>query len=115
MANRGTPLVNYDFYVSEIDDLWDRDSGPISFYYGDQDNIGMLDMDYYTLAAVSDNLGNVFTDFTSINGGGRIHDDAIPIKIAEKFTYPVYRTPLNNEGGNIIADGLRSIWTSTEM
>jgi agmatine/peptidylarginine deiminase len=46
MSDRGTPLYNYRFYELAIDDWWDRDSGPVCFYYSDQDSIGILDMDY---------------------------------------------------------------------
>ena len=112
MIARGTPLTNYSFYVHPIDSFWDRDSGPISFYYGEQDNIGMIDMDYYTLAAVVDNSGNVNTDFATINASGRINDDLIPVVLGTKFGYPVYKTPLNDEGGNIISDGLGKFWGS---
>ena len=112
MINRGTPLTNYSFYVHPIDSFWDRDSGPISFYYGAQDNIGFIDMDYYTYAAVEDDMGNVSTDFNSINQGGRVNDDLIPQVLGTKFGYPVYKTPLNDEGGNIISDGLGSFWGS---
>lgn len=112
MAERGTPLTNYAFYISKIDSFWDRDSGPISFYYGDQDSIGMIDMDYYTLAAVEDDEGNVLTDFETINQFGRINDDKIPVKLAEKLGYSVFTTNLNDEGGNIISDGLGSMWGS---
>lgn len=112
MIARGTPLTNYSFYVHGVDDWWDRDSGPISFYYGDQDSIGMVDMDYYTVAALKDSAGNVFTDFKAINEGGRLFDDSIPLRISEKLGYPLYRTPLNDEGGNIISDGLNTIWGS---
>jgi agmatine/peptidylarginine deiminase len=113
MIARGTPLVNYKFYVQKINDWWDRDSGPISFYYSDQDSIGMVDMDYYTIEALADSAGNVVTDYDLLNFGGRIHDDSIPMKIAQLLNYPVYNTQLNNEGGNLIFDGLQTVWTST--
>ncbi len=112
MIARGTPLTNYAFYVHAIDSFWDRDSGPISFYYGDEDSIGMVDMDYYILAAIKDSEGNVFTDFNLINEGGRINDDSIPIALGAMLGYPIYKTSLNDEGGNIISDGLGSFWGS---
>ena len=112
MIARGTPLKNYKFYVHPIDSFWDRDSGPISFYYGQQDNIGMIDMDYYTLAAVKDSVGNLITDFETINQAGRVNDDAIPVALGAALNYPVYHTPLNDEGGNIIPDGLGTFWGS---
>lgn len=106
MIARGTPLTNYAFYVHPIDSFWDRDSGPISFYYGSQDNIGMIDNDYYTLAAIDDGNGNVETDFALINEGGRINDDLIPVALSTKLGYQLYKSPLNDEGGNVISDGL---------
>ncbi len=112
MIARGTPLTNYSFYLNGINDWWDRDSAPISFYYGAQDNIGMIDMDYYTLAAVQDQQGNILTDFAAINANSRLFDDAIPEKISQKLGYQLYKTPLNDEGGNIISDGLKSFWGS---
>lgn len=112
MIARGTPLINYAFYVHPIDSFWDRDSGPISFYYGDKDSIGMVDMDYYTLAAVKDNIGNVYTDFNLINEGGRVNDDSIPIALGKMLNYPIFKTTLNDEGGNIISDGLGAFWGS---
>jgi Porphyromonas-type peptidyl-arginine deiminase len=112
MIARGTPLTNYSFYVHPIDSFWDRDSASISFYYGEQDNIGMIDMDYYTLAALEDGMGNVITDFETINEGGRVNDDLIPVALGTKLGYPVYHTPLNDEGGNIISDGLGAFWGS---
>jgi agmatine/peptidylarginine deiminase len=106
MIARGTPLTNYSFYVHPVDSFWDRDSGPISFYYGNQDNIGMIDMDYYTYEAIVDENGSILTDFVAINEGGRLNDDLIPVAISEKLVYQLYKTPLNDEGGNIISDGL---------
>jgi agmatine/peptidylarginine deiminase len=113
MSNYGTPLTNYGFYEAQIDSWWDRDSGPISFYYSNNDSIGMVDMDYYTLAALEDTSGFVLNDFDIINAGGRIHDDSIPVKVGQYFNYPVFKTPLNNEGGNLIFDGINDVWTST--
>lgn len=113
MSDRGTPLYNYRFYELAIDDWWDRDSGPVCFYYSDQDSIGILDMDYYTYEAVAFEDGSVFTDYNEINVYNRIHDDSIPIAVGRALGYPVYKTSLNNEGGNLIFDGLGATWSST--
>ncbi len=112
MKDRGTPLTNYSFYVLPIDDWWDRDSGPISFYYGNDDKIGMIDLDYYTLEAIKDNDGNLLTDFKELNQEGRINDDQIPVELGKKFNYQVYKSPLNDEGGNVISDGVFTFWGS---
>jgi agmatine/peptidylarginine deiminase len=113
MANRGTPLYNYRFYEQASDSWWDRDSGPVCFYFTDQDSIGILDMDYYVYAAIKLDDSTVYTDYNLINEYNRIHDDSIPIAIGKEFGYPVYKTPINNEGGNLIFDGLGATWTST--
>lgn len=113
MIASGSPLTNHTFYIHPVDSYWDRDSGPISFYYGANDDIGFIDMDYYSLEGGQINNGAVITDFDQLNAGGRINDDRIPIALGAKFNYPIYKTPLNNEGGNLIADGLRTMWTST--
>ncbi len=113
MSDRGTPLYNYRFYELAVDDWWDRDSGPVGFYYSDQDSIGILDMDYYTYEAVELEDGSIITDFNLINEFNRIHDDSIPIAIGGLLGYPVYKTTLNNEGGNLIFDGLGATWSST--
>jgi agmatine/peptidylarginine deiminase len=113
MQDRGTPLYNHAFYKNTVDSWWDRDSGPVCFYYSDQDSIGILDMDYYTYEAVKFEDGTFLDDYNEINAFNRINDDSIPIRIGEKLGYPVFRTSLNNEGGNLIFDGLGTTWTST--
>jgi hypothetical protein len=69
-------------------------------------------MDYYTLRAVQDSTGYILTDFDLINEFGRLNDDKIPVALGKEMGYPVFETPLNDEGGNIISDGLGSIWGS---
>jgi agmatine deiminase len=113
MSDRGTPLYNYRFYQLTVDSWWDRDSGPVCFYYSNQDSIGILDMDYYVYAALELEDGTVLTDYNEINVFNRIRDDSIPIAIGKEMNYPVYKTPLNNEGGNLIFDGLGATWSSS--
>jgi agmatine/peptidylarginine deiminase len=113
MVDRGTPLYNYRFYELTVDAWWDRDSGPVCFYYGKQDSIGILDMDYYTNEALEFKDGTIFTNYNEINRFNRIHDDSIPIVIGKEMNYKVFKTKLNNEGGNLIFDGLGSTWSST--
>lgn len=84
MAGRGTPLTNYRFDVMVGDDFWIRDFGPLSFYYGANDDIGMLDMNYYD---------------------GRDYDDLYPGLLANKLGYLDVKTTLYAEGGNFITDG----------
>jgi agmatine/peptidylarginine deiminase len=113
MQTRGTPLYNYAFYQNNIDSWWDRDSGPVCFYYSDQDSIGILDMDYYTYDALEFQDGVVLTDYNEINIFNRIHDDSIPLAIGNKLGYQVFQNTINNEGGNLIFDGLGSTWSSS--
>jgi agmatine/peptidylarginine deiminase len=112
MSSYGFPLSNYAFYQQSINAWWDRDSGPISFYYSDKDSIGMIDMDYYTFQAIEDTFGNVVTDYNLINSFGRLSDDSIPKAIAKHFDYPVFKTSLNDEGGNLMFDGNGTAWSS---
>ena len=66
------------------DAFWFRDCGPICFYYGDQDSIGMLDFMYYP---------------------GRAIDDSLPSLIAAQKGLHNWVTSLEWEGGNCIVDG----------
>ena len=85
MANRGTPLTSYRFFISVGDDIWMRDYGPLSFYYGPNDDVGFLDMNYYT---------------------GRANDDRFPDDLATALGITNVRTNLYAEGGNFITDGI---------
>lgn len=84
MAGRGTPLTNYRFHVTTGDDFWMRDYGPIGFYYGANDDIGFLDMNYYP---------------------GRDFDNLYPGYLANELGYLDVKTNLYAEGGNFITDG----------
>ncbi|MBP3762483.1 MAG: agmatine deiminase family protein [Bacteroidales bacterium] len=66
------------------DSFWFRDCGPICFYYGDQDSIGMLDFMYYP---------------------GRAIDDSLPSLIAAQKNIPNWITAIEWEGGNCVVDG----------
>ncbi|MBX7153464.1 MAG: agmatine deiminase family protein [Bacteriodetes bacterium] len=95
MAKKGTPLTNYRFInVGGGNAFWMRDFGPVGFYYGDNDDIGLLDMSYYP---------------------GRAADDSIPQVLGQKLGYKVYSTQLESEGGNFIADGFGQCITSTAV
>lgn len=84
MAGQGTPLTNYKFYITEGDDFWMRDYGPLAFYYGSGDDIGFLDMNYYP---------------------GRDLDNLFPGYLAGQLGYLDVKTNLYAEGGNFISDG----------
>ena len=94
MNYKGMPLTNYRFFVNPNNSFWYRDCGPVGFYYGDHDSIAFLDFEYY---------------------GGRPIDDQIPIFIGEELNIPVYTTSIEFEGGNIILDGVGTLFTSDAL
>ena len=91
MARKGKPLTNYRFIISPGNAFWYRDCGPICFYYGDQDSVAMLDIEYYP---------------------GRALDDYLPIHISEQMGIPNYITTVEWEGGNCLVDGAGFLATS---
>jgi agmatine/peptidylarginine deiminase len=94
MINRGTPLTNYRFFVHPGNSFWYRDCGPVAFYYGDNDSIAFMDFEYY---------------------GGRPLDDQIPKFIGQDMGFPVYTNTIEYEGGNILLDGVGSLFTSSAV
>jgi agmatine/peptidylarginine deiminase len=94
MGRNSIPLKHAKFYIYPGNSFWYRDCGPIAFYYGKDDEIGFLDLQYYT---------------------GRPLDDSIPIQIARQEGYKVFTTTLGYEGGNILLDGLGNLFTSTAV
>lgn len=71
--------------------FWFRDCGPIAFYYGDQDSIGMVDFGYYA---------------------GRALDDSLPRLIEEQMGIPNFITKIKWEGGNCVVDGAGMVLSS---
>jgi agmatine/peptidylarginine deiminase len=94
MTSRGTPLTNYRFFISPGNSFWYRDCGPVAFYYGDEDSIALMDFEYY---------------------GGRPLDDKLPIFIGQQAGFPVYTNTIEYEGGNILLDGVGSLFTSSAV
>ncbi|MBQ9638183.1 MAG: agmatine deiminase family protein [Bacteroidales bacterium] len=84
MARMGLPMTKYRWVVAPGNSIWYRDCGPICFYYGVEDSIGMLDFMYYP---------------------GRGHDDQLPVVLGEQMGWPVYSTDVEWEGGNCLVDG----------
>lgn len=80
------------FFLAPGNSIWFRDCGPICFYYGNEDNIAMLDFFY---------------------GGDRALDDLLPSYLHRKFGIPNYITDVRWEGGNCLVDGLGGLVTST--
>ncbi|SEC87072.1 Por secretion system C-terminal sorting domain-containing protein [Tenacibaculum sp. MAR_2009_124] len=91
--DKGTPLYNYDFLINPTDSFWTRDFGPINFYYGANDEIGWVDLNY----------------------GGRRKDDALTPIWAEHFDISHTYMPLLFEGGNTIMNGYQSLTTSDKI
>ena len=91
MKNKGMPLTKYRFFVNPNNSIWYRDCGPVAFYYSEEDSIAFMDFEYYS---------------------GRAADDKIPIGISKKLNIPVYTTNVKYEGGNIILDGVGTLFTS---
>ena len=89
-----TPLTNYEFLVYPSNSIWIRDFGPINFYYGTDDQIGWVDLNYFNKRKNDDN----FTSFW-----------------AEKFGIEYTYMPLNFEGGNILMNGQKSMTTSESV
>lgn len=94
MAQRGTPLTNYRFFIHPSNAFWARDYGPVAFYYGDNDSIAFMDFEYY---------------------GGRPLDDKIPIELAKDLGWKCYTNSIEYEGGNILLDGVGSLFTTSAL
>ncbi len=91
MAQEGMPLTNYRFFVNPGNSFWYRDCGPVAFYYGEEDHIGFADFEYY---------------------GGRPLDDKIAKFIGEQAGFEVFTNTIEYEGGNVLVDGVGSLFTS---
>ncbi|SEC39704.1 Por secretion system C-terminal sorting domain-containing protein [Tenacibaculum sp. MAR_2009_124] len=91
---KGTPLSNYEFLINPTDSYWVRDSGPINFYYGTDDKIGWVDLNY---------------------GSYRGKDDALTPLWAQRFNFQYSYMPLEFEGGNMIMNGQQSLTTSDRI
>ncbi len=94
LKRSGYELTNYRFYVNPGNSFWYRDCGPIAFYYGSDDKIGFLDLEYY---------------------GGRPLDDEIPLRIAMENDYPIFTSSIELEGGNVLVDGMSKMITSNAV
>ena len=79
------------FLVAPGNSFWFRDCGPICFYYGEGDTVGMLDFEYYP---------------------GRALDDSLPVYIERQFGIPNYTTMIEWEGGNCVVDGAGMVLSS---
>lgn len=82
---------NVRFIVGTGNSFWYRDCGPIAFYYGDQDSVGMVDFGYYP---------------------GRALDDSLPHLIEQQMGIPNFITTIEWEGGNCLVDGAGMVISS---
>lgn len=82
------------FFVAPGNSFWFRDCGPICFYYGDDDKLGMLDFMY---------------------SSQRANDDLLPSFLHRHFGIPNYINDVVWEGGNCLVDGLGGLVTSTAV
>lgn len=82
------------FIVGPGNSFWYRDCGPICFYYGEQDSIGMMDFEYYP---------------------GRALDDSLPSLIYRQMNIPNYINSIEWEGGNCLVDGAGLLFTSDAL
>jgi len=94
MQEMNMPLTNYRFFIHPGNSFWARDWGPVAFYYGDDDKIAFMDFEYY---------------------GGRPMDDQLPIQIANDLGWDCYTNTIEYEGGNILVDGLGSLFTTSAL
>lgn len=85
---------NIRFLVAPGNSFWFRDCGPICFYYGEGDTVGMLDFEYYP---------------------GRALDDSLPVYIERQFGLPNFTTQIEWEGGNCVVDGAGMVLSSNAI
>ena len=91
MKTKGLATDNIRFFVAPGNAYWFRDCGPICFYYGDDDNLAMLDFFY---------------------GSSRCADDVVPSVLHREMGIPNYISSIIWEGGNCLVDGVGTLITS---
>ena len=91
LASKNLCNDNIRFFEAPGNSFWYRDCGPICFYYGEGDTLGMLDFEYYP---------------------GRALDDSLPVYIERQFGLPNFTTQIEWEGGNCLVDGAGMLFTS---
>ena len=91
MQRWGMPMTRYRWIQSYGNNFWYRDCGPVCFYYGEGDSIGMLDFTYYPERAL---------------------DDSLPYAIQAQMHLPNWETSIEWEGGNCLVDGTGMVVSS---
>ena len=94
LAAKGLRHDNVRFLVAPGNAYWYRDCGPICFYYGEGDTVGMLDFEY---------------------SPGRAMDDSLPVYIERQFGLPNFTTSIEWEGGNCLVDGAGTVFSSDKI
>lgn len=91
LTTMGLRTGNIRFIEAPGNSFWYRDCGPICFYYGEGDTVGMLDFEYYP---------------------GRALDDSLPVYIERQIGLPNFTTQIEWEGGNCLVDGTGMVLSS---
>ncbi len=91
LQRMGLRSSNLRFLVAPGNSFWFRDCGPICFYYGEGDTVGMLDFEYYP---------------------GRALDDSLPVYVERQFGLSNFTTQIEWEGGNCVVDGAGMVLSS---
>lgn len=94
LETRGLRHDNISFFEAPSNAFWYRDCGPVCFYYGAADSIGMLDFQYYPTRAI---------------------DDSLPVYLGRHFGLPRFSCSLEWEGGNCLVDGAGALFTSDHV
>ncbi|MBR6087059.1 MAG: agmatine deiminase family protein [Prevotella sp.] len=94
MQGMGLRTDKMRFFVANGNCFWFRDCGPICFYYGDDDNLAMLDFQYKPTRAL---------------------DNLLPSVLHRKMGIPNYITDIIWEGGNCLVDGVGGLITSSAV
>lgn len=91
LTRNSLSTANIRWIIASGNSFWYRDCGPICFYYGSQDSVGMLDFVYHP---------------------GREQDDSLPHAIEAQMGIPNWETTIEWEGGNCLVDGAGMVLSS---
>lgn len=90
----GVDLEQYEFLVKSTNSIWARDYGPWGFYYGEDDELAFIDLQYYP---------------------SRPLDNQVPAWLADYMGVEVYSTNMYEEGGNLMVDGFGNAFHGTGL
>lgn len=94
VESMGYTWYNYLFFRQEEGEnsFWMRDCGPYGFYYGDNDSLGLIGLEYYP---------------------GRPIDNGVSKHLANKFNFKYVSSSVETEGGNFMTDGWgKAFWSN---